>query len=50
MAAPIAVLLWLYVLSIAVLIGAAINAAVEEGLEEMGWWGHRPTVLPPEPA
>jgi len=30
LAAPIAVLLWLYVLSIAVLIGAAINAAVEQ--------------------
>ena len=29
LAAPIAVLLWLYVLSIAVLMGAAINAAVE---------------------
>jgi len=50
LAAPIAVLLWLYVLSIAVLIGAAINAAVEEGLEEMGWWGHRRPALPPEPA
>ena len=49
LAAPIAVLLWLYVLSIAVLIGAAINAAVEEGLEEMGWWGHRGTAAPPEP-
>lgn len=33
LAAPIAVLLWLYVLSIAVLIGAAINAAVEEQRE-----------------
>jgi membrane protein len=30
LAAPIAVLLWLYVLSIAVLIGAALNAAVDE--------------------
>jgi membrane protein len=29
LAAPIAVLLWLYLLSIAVLIGAAVNAAVE---------------------
>lgn len=34
LAAPIAVLLWLYVLSIAVLIGAAINAAVEQGFED----------------
>ncbi|GAA3531323.1 hypothetical protein GCM10022234_30560 [Aeromicrobium panaciterrae] len=34
LAAPIAVLLWLYVLSIAVLIGAAINAAVEQMREE----------------
>ena len=32
LAAPIAVLLWLYVLSIAVLIGAAINAAFDEDL------------------
>lgn len=30
LAAPIAILLWLYVISIAVLIGAAINAAVDE--------------------
>jgi membrane protein len=30
LAAPIAVLLWLYVLSIAVLIGAALNAAFDE--------------------
>ncbi|MEI2713403.1 MAG: YihY/virulence factor BrkB family protein [Nocardioides sp.] len=30
LAAPIAVLLWLYVLSIAVLIGAAVNAAFDE--------------------
>jgi membrane protein len=44
------VLLWLYVLSIAVLIGAAINAAVEQGLEDMGWLGHRDARLPPEPA
>lgn len=37
LAAPIAVLLWLYVLSISVLIGAAINAAVEQGLEDSRW-------------
>ncbi len=30
LAAPIAVLLWLYIVSIAVLIGAALNAAVDE--------------------
>jgi membrane protein len=30
LAAPIAVLLWLYLVSIAVLIGAALNAAVDE--------------------
>ena len=29
LAAPIAVLLWLYVLSISVLIGAALNAALD---------------------
>jgi membrane protein len=29
LAAPIAVLLWLYLLSIAVLIGAAVNAAFD---------------------
>ncbi|AXT85371.1 YihY/virulence factor BrkB family protein [Aeromicrobium sp. A1-2] len=40
LAAPIAVLLWLYVLSIAVLIGAAINVAIEQGLED-SHWGHR---------
>lgn len=34
LAAPIAVLLWLYVLSIAVLIGAAINAAAEQKQED----------------
>ncbi|MGA8850658.1 MAG: YihY/virulence factor BrkB family protein [Aeromicrobium sp.] len=33
LAAPIAVLLWLYVISIAVLIGAAINAAIDSGVE-----------------
>jgi membrane protein len=30
LAAPIAVLLWLYLLSIAVLIGAALNAAFDQ--------------------
>jgi membrane protein len=30
LAAPIAVLLWLYILSIAVLIGAALNAAFDQ--------------------
>ena len=30
LAAPIAVLLWLYLLSIAVLIGAAVNAAFDQ--------------------
>jgi membrane protein len=45
LAAPIAVLLWLYVLSIAVLIGAALNAAVEQGLEDLRW-GQR-TAAPP---
>jgi membrane protein len=37
LAAPIAVLLWLYVLSISVLIGAAINVAVEKGFEDSRW-------------
>jgi membrane protein len=41
LAAPIAVLLWLYVLSIAVLIGAAINASVEEALEGTRWGAER---------
>ena len=45
LAAPIAVLLWLYVLSIAVLIGAAINAAVEQGLDDLHW-GHRDAPAP----
>ncbi|MDQ6686270.1 MAG: YihY/virulence factor BrkB family protein, partial [Actinomycetota bacterium] len=30
LATPIAVLLWMYILSIAVLIGAALNAAVDQ--------------------
>ncbi|MCD9198239.1 YihY/virulence factor BrkB family protein [Aeromicrobium wangtongii] len=42
LAAPIAVLLWLYVLSISVLIGAAINVAVEKGIEDSRW-GHQRT-------
>ncbi|MGA8988651.1 YihY/virulence factor BrkB family protein [Aeromicrobium sp.] len=46
LAAPIAVLLWLYVLSIAVLIGAAINVAVEQGFEDSRW-GHRRERLDP---
>jgi len=37
LAAPIAVLLWLYVLSISVLIGAAINAAVEDTVDDARW-------------
>jgi membrane protein len=44
LAAPIAVLLWLYVLSIAVLIGAALNAAVEQSLEDSRWDHARPAV------
>jgi membrane protein len=43
LAAPIAVLLWLYVLSISVLIGAAINAAVEAGVDDSRW-GAEPVV------
>lgn len=42
LAAPIAVLLWLYVLSIAVLIGAALNAAAEQTVEDVRWGGPRP--------
>jgi membrane protein len=41
LAAPIAVLLWLYVLSIAVLIGAAINAAVQQAHEDTRWGSGR---------
>lgn len=37
LAAPIAVLLWLYVLSISVLIGAALNAAVEQAVDDLRW-------------
>lgn len=40
LAAPIAVLLWLYVLSISVLIGAALNAAVEQTLDDARWGEH----------
>jgi membrane protein len=43
LAAPIAVLLWLYVLSIAVLIGAALNAAVEQAVDDSRW-GEPPTL------
>ncbi|MET0928636.1 MAG: YihY/virulence factor BrkB family protein [Aeromicrobium sp.] len=46
LAAPIAVLLWLYVLSIAVLIGAAVNAAVEQAVDDSRW-GETPTVHMP---
>ncbi|WP_456697474.1 YihY/virulence factor BrkB family protein [Aeromicrobium sp. P5_D10] len=42
LAAPIAVLLWLYVLSISVLIGAALNAAVEQAVEDQRWGQPRP--------
>lgn len=42
LAAPIAVLLWLYVLSISVLIGAALNAAVEQMLEDSRWGENTP--------
>jgi len=46
LAAPIAVLLWLYVLSISVLIGAAINAAVEQGVEDSRWGRDAASALP----
>lgn len=36
LAAPIAVLLWLYVVALAVLIGAAVNAAFDEVWEQVG--------------
>lgn len=42
LAAPIAVLLWLYVLSISVLIGAALNAAVEQTLDDARWGENAP--------
>jgi membrane protein len=42
LAAPIAVLLWLYVLSIAVLIGAALNEAVERMIEDSRWGTRTP--------
>lgn len=35
LAAPIAVLLWLYVISIAVLIGAAVNAAIDSAAQQV---------------
>ncbi|HSK26671.1 MAG TPA: YihY/virulence factor BrkB family protein [Jiangellales bacterium] len=46
LAAPIAVLVWLYLVSIAVLIGAALNAAVNQMWPVKG--GARPTVEPPD--
>jgi membrane protein len=41
LAAPIAVLLWLYILSIAVLIGAALNAACDVVWPQVGTTGAR---------
>jgi membrane protein len=41
LAAPIAVLLWLYILSIAVLIGAALNAACDVVWPQLGTTGAR---------
>ena len=54
LAAPIAVLLWLYILSIAVLIGAALNAAFDTRLppaaDRARADGARPTSAPPSGA
>ena len=41
LAAPIAVLIWLYMISIATLIGAAFNAAVDEVWPRLSGIDHR---------
>jgi membrane protein len=50
LAAPIAVLLWLYLLSIAVLIGAAFNAAVDSVWPRLSGIDHDQTGAAPDPA
>ena len=50
LAAPIAVLLWLYLLSIAVLIGAAFNAAVDSVWPRLSGINHDQTGAAPDPA
>jgi len=50
LAAPIAVLVWLYLLSIAVLIGAAFNAAVDSVWPRLSGIDHDRTDGPPDPA
>ena len=49
LAAPIAVLLWLYLLSIAVLIGAAFNAAVDSVWPRLSGIEHDQTAAAPDP-
>jgi membrane protein len=46
LAAPIAVLLWLYLTALAVLIGAALNAAVDQVWPEMSTAGARLEIVP----
>jgi membrane protein len=41
LAAPIAVLIWLYVISIAMLVGAAFNAAVDKVWPRLSGLDHR---------
>jgi len=47
LAAPIVLLLWLYLLAIAVLIGAAFNAAVDQRWPSRRN-GHQPPAQPPQ--
>lgn len=49
LAAPIAVLIWLYLISIAVLIGAAFNAAVDQIWPKISGIDHSATPNPPGP-
>ena len=46
LAAPIALLVWLYLVSMAILIGAAFNVAADEVWPELAGIGHEGAVVP----
>ena len=46
LAAPIALLVWLYLVSMAILIGAAFNVAADEVWPELAGVGHEGDVVP----
>ena len=49
LAAPIALLVWLYLVSMAILIGAAFNVAADEVWPELAGIGHEGDVVPRQP-